>query len=253
MIGFVVGRLNLEQMESSVDGIGESDALGEQMESADAAIADGVNAVGDFVVDVGGGEDGAIAAHGFGFVESSLDSALVSTEPLSYLDVHSKFLSACGDEVWPLHSTPQKQQGISSFSKFLSTKAAAFAWLRISWKADGKLLVSCGADHVLKLWDAESGSYLRTMKGGVYGNGHYKREVAAAAFIGDSEEILAASGDGSVRLHRASSDNVIMSFTGAKGYQYAIADGQTLLAAGSDGVLRLWFGRDPRMKQSWTP
>ena len=47
-----------------------------------------------------------------------------------------------------------------------------------------------------------------------------------------------------------------MSFTGAKGYQYAVAvtaDGHTLLAAGSDGILRLWFGRDPRVKHSLAP
>lgn len=115
MVGFVIREMNLEQMEASIDGIGEPDAIGEQMKSADAAIVDGVNAVGDIVVDVRGGEDGSIAAHGFGFVESSLDSALVSTEPLSYLDVHSKSLSAGGDEVSLLHSTPQKHQGISSF------------------------------------------------------------------------------------------------------------------------------------------
>lgn len=128
--------------------------------------------------------------------------------------------------------------------------------LGVSWNADGRLLVSGGADNVLKLWDADSGAYLRTMKGGVYGNGTYKREVAAVTFIADSEEILAASGDGSVRLHRASSDNDVMSFTGAKGYQYAVAasaDGQTLLAAGSDGILRVWTGRESRVKHTLAP
>lgn len=128
--------------------------------------------------------------------------------------------------------------------------------LGVSWKADGKQLISCGADHVLKLWDAENGAYVRTMKGGIYGNGNYKREVASVAFIADSEEILAASGDGSVRLHRASSDNEIMSLTGFKGYQYTVAvsaDGQTLLAAGSDGILRVWLGRDGRIRYSFTP
>ena len=94
------------------------------------------------------------------------------------------------------------------------------------------------------------------MKGGLYGNGQYKREVAAVTFIADSEEILAASGDGSVRLHRASSDYDVMLFTGAKGYQYTVAvtaDGQTLLAAGSDGILRLWLGRDSPPERSLAP
>src|SRR5262249_56249885 len=119
-----------------------------------------------------------------------------------------------------------------------------------------KLLVSSGADNVLKLWDADKGAYVRTMKGGIYGNGVYKREVAAVAFVADSEEIVAASGDGSVRLHRASSDNDVMTFTGAKAYQYAVAaslDGQTILAAGSDGILRFWLGRDGRVKHALAP
>lgn len=128
--------------------------------------------------------------------------------------------------------------------------------LGVSWKADGRLLVSCGADNVLKLWDTESGAYVRTMKGGYYGRGQYKREVAAVTFVADSEEILAVSGDGSVRLHRDCSDNEVLSFTGAKGYQYTVAvtaDGQTLLAAGSDGILRLWLGRDSRVKHELPP
>ncbi len=56
--------------------------------------------------------------------------------------------------------------------------------------------------------------------------------------------------------HRASSDNEVMSFAGAIGYQYAVAvsaDGQTLLAAGSDGILRVWTGREPRVNHALAP
>ena len=47
-----------------------------------------------------------------------------------------------------------------------------------------------------------------------------------------------------------------MSFLGAKGYQYSVAvsaDGQTVIAAGSDGVLRIWLGRVASVKHSLTP
>jgi WD40 repeat protein len=128
--------------------------------------------------------------------------------------------------------------------------------LGVSWKADGRLLVTCGADSVLKLWDAETGALARTMKGGIYDNGRYKREVTAVSFIGDSEEILAASGDGTVRLHRVSSDNDVLKFNGAKGYQYAVAvtpNGRVVIAAGSDGVLRVWSGHDQKPKQVFAP
>lgn len=128
--------------------------------------------------------------------------------------------------------------------------------LGVSWSGDGKLLVSGGADNVLKLWDFDKDAFVRTMKGGVYGNGLYKREVTAVTFIGASEEILAVSGDGTVRLHRVSSENEILKFADAKSYQYAVAvtpDGQTVIAAGSDGVLRVWSGHDQRPRQTFAP
>src|SRR5271156_2000210 len=108
-------------MRSSIDGVDETDASREQMESADAAVADAVHAIGDFIVDVGRGEHGPMAADWFGFVEPPLDTALASAEAMSYLGIHSKSLSAGGDVVWSLHQTPQKRQGISSFSKNLQT------------------------------------------------------------------------------------------------------------------------------------
>jgi WD40 repeat protein len=186
------------------------------------------------------------------------DGRLLSTIP----DSHA-------DSIFGVRFSPDGQRiATASADRFIkifdtTTGAPLFTFtghtahvLGVSWKADAKLLVSCGADNVLKLWDPATGAYVRTMKGGIYGNGTYKREIAAVTFVGDSEEILAASGDGSVRLHRASSDNDVMTFTGATGYQYAVAvsaDGQSVIAAGSDGVLRLWSGRDSRVKHSMLP
>jgi WD40 repeat protein len=126
--------------------------------------------------------------------------------------------------------------------------------LGVDWNFDGKLLVSCGGDNVLKLWDFETGLPVRTMKGTTYQIGPFKREVTSVAFIGDSEQILACSGDGTVRLHRTSSENDILTFAGAKGYQYSASvtpDGRTILAGGSDGTLRLWSGQVPQVKQSF--
>ncbi|MBI5759273.1 MAG: hypothetical protein HZA46_12215, partial [Planctomycetales bacterium] len=128
--------------------------------------------------------------------------------------------------------------------------------LGLSWKADGKLLISGGSDNVLKLWDAEKGLPLRTMKGTTYQIGAYKRDITAVTFIGDSEQILAASGDGTVRLHRTTSDNDILTFTGSKGYQHSVAatpDGRSVIATGSDGTLRVWSGHVPQPMQTFTP
>ena len=111
-------------------------------------------------------------------------------------------------------------------------------------------------DNVLKLWNLESGQFVRTMKGGVFGNRTYKNPVTGVSFIGESEEIVAVSGDGTVRLHRASSDHEIMTFAGSKGYQYAAAatpDGRAVIASDSDGTLRVWTGHQPQPKFSLSP
>ena len=83
MIGFVIGETNFEQVKALIDGIDESDALDEQMKGPDAAVADAVNAVGDFVVNIAGGENGSMAGEWFGFIEAALNSALASVEAIS--------------------------------------------------------------------------------------------------------------------------------------------------------------------------
>ncbi len=136
--------------------------------------------------------------------------------------------------------------------------------LGVAWHSGGKLLVSCGTDRTLKLWDFDKGLPVRTMKGSTYQIGPYKGEVTSATFIGPSEQILACSGDGTVRLHRSSSENDILTYaTGkqppeggtrsvSKVYHYSVAaspDGQVLAVGGSDGILRIWSGqnRDPKL------
>ena len=68
-----------------------------------SAVGDAVDAVGDFVVDIAGGEDGSRVGNWSGFVEASLETALALAELLSYLGIHSKSLSAGGGDESLLH------------------------------------------------------------------------------------------------------------------------------------------------------
>jgi hypothetical protein len=124
----MVRHVNFEHVQVLIDGIDEADALGQQVHSADAAVADGLNAVGDIIVNVGRREGGPAGVAEFFLVESSLDSALAILQEPVYLGIHSKSLSAGGDGCSLQHQTPQNSQGISSFSKIIR---ATGQWLRL--------------------------------------------------------------------------------------------------------------------------
>ena len=57
VVSLVVGEVELEQVESLVDGLGQAELPDQELDGADAAAGDGPGLGGDLVVDVGGGED----------------------------------------------------------------------------------------------------------------------------------------------------------------------------------------------------
>jgi hypothetical protein len=81
VIGLVVGQVDAEKVESVVNGFGEAELLYQSMDDTDAAVVDAVNAVGGFIVDVGGGEQGSATAAEVRFVKSSLDATLAVFQP----------------------------------------------------------------------------------------------------------------------------------------------------------------------------
>jgi hypothetical protein len=117
--------------------------------------------------------------------------------------------------------------------------------LAVAWSADGHLLAICGGDQVVKLWDVEKGTPVRTIRGDAYRIGPYKREVTSIAFIGDTEHILTSSGDGTLRLHRTSSEHDVRAFTDGAGFLHAAAatsDGRLVFGGGRHGILQVWNG-----------
>ena len=97
VIGFVIGKMDLEQMQSVVDGVDQADASGQQVERTNAAMSDAAITLADLVADVGGGKVGPSRRLRPSFVETAFDSALASGQLFSYLGVHSKSLSSGGD------------------------------------------------------------------------------------------------------------------------------------------------------------
>src|SRR5204863_9757662 len=56
MIRLVVRQMDLEQVESAINGVNESDASCQHVKDADATEANAVNPRGHFITNVGGGE-----------------------------------------------------------------------------------------------------------------------------------------------------------------------------------------------------
>jgi WD40 repeat protein len=113
----------------------------------------------------------------------------------------------------------------------------------VAWSADDKVLASCGADNVVKLWNAEDGSLIRTHTGDVNRTRDYRREVSSIAFVGESDMILTASGDKTVRVQSAANPHYMRVYEGMRSFAYAAAattDGKVVVAGGHDGSLRIW-------------
>jgi hypothetical protein len=94
VVGLVVGQVELEQVQTTVDGIDETDLARQGMNGASTATGDAARTVGDLVMDMAGGEQGTLTVPGVRLVEATLDAALAVVQLTSYLRFHSKSLLA---------------------------------------------------------------------------------------------------------------------------------------------------------------
>jgi WD40 repeat protein len=107
--------------------------------------------------------------------------------------------------------------------------------LAVSFQRTGRTLATGSADNTVKVWDAVTGEQRKTITG-------FDKEVTAVHFVGDTDQFIAAAGDGRVRLFRPDGGEV-RSFGGAGGFVYAVdvtRDGSMVVAGGDDGTLRAW-------------
>src|SRR5262249_50790227 len=62
VVRFVIGQVDLQQLQAPVDGVDEAEPTGEGVEETDAAAGNAAGAAGNFVTDVAGGHHGPGAA-----------------------------------------------------------------------------------------------------------------------------------------------------------------------------------------------
>ncbi len=122
--------------------------------------------------------------------------------------------------------------------------------LDVGWTADGKRIVSCGADgdKMVKIWDFEKGVKVRDLTTG-------KLQATRLIFIPKSPNFLTCSGDGAAKIWTADGGQG-KDFPGAKDYLYAVAvspDGKLVAHGGEEGIARLYNGETGALVKALYP
>ena len=133
VVAVVVGQMDFQQAEALVDGLIEPELPDQQVHGPDPAVGGGPGAIGDFVMDVGGGHDGPVTSAVVVFVQPPGDPPLALFDLFSYLGVHSK-TSVRGVKGFgniPL-KRPRTPKVFEFFRQTTQANPSGFAWLRTS-------------------------------------------------------------------------------------------------------------------------
>jgi len=106
----------------------------------------------------------------------------------------------------------------------------------VAFSPDGKRIVSGSGDNTLKVWDAESGAELMTLRG-------HKEYVKSVAFSPDGKRIVSGSWDNMLKVWDANSGAELMTLRGHVSYLESVAfspDGKRIVSGGWDVTLKVW-------------
>ena len=115
MVGLMVGEVAFEEVEVPVDVVDQPGASREQEHGADTARGKPLDPVGQFVVDVAGGDHGTFAIGPGSVLDAAEDSALASPERVEDIGFHSKASVVWDSEDVFLPPLFPDHRGFSSF------------------------------------------------------------------------------------------------------------------------------------------
>jgi len=110
-------------------------------------------------------------------------------------------------------------------------------WVRsVSFSPDGQLLGSSSDDQTIRLWDANTGEYLKTLQG-------HTSSVLSIAFSSNGGSLISGGHDQIVKLWDTNTGQCLKSLQGHSNSIFVVAfspQGHTLASGGDDQTVRLW-------------
>jgi len=92
--------MELEHVQTLVDGFGQAELLDHELDSTEAAISKSAAAFAEIIVNVAGGELRLVVGRQFGFIEPALNVSLAVAPASAYCGSHSKSLLASVVRRW---------------------------------------------------------------------------------------------------------------------------------------------------------
>ena len=114
----------------------------------------------------------------------------------------------------------------------------AFRWvLAVAYSPDGKTLASSGSsDGTIQLWEAESGTHIRTLKG-------HTDTVRTLAFSPDGKTLVSGSKDDTLRVWDVNTGRMLRKLAGHSNDLKSVVfsrDGKMIASGSEDATVRLW-------------
>ena len=110
------------------------------------------------------------------------------------------------------------------------------AVISVAYSPDGETLATGSADKTIRLWDASTGTHIKTLRGHV-------NWVRSVAYSPDGSTLASGSADNTVRLWDASTGRFLKTLRGHTDTVRCVAyspDGSTLASGSADNTVRLW-------------
>ena len=120
----------------------------------------------------------------------------------------------------------------------------AFRWvLAVAYSPDGQTLASSGSsDGTVQLWDVESGTHTRTLKG-------HTDTVRTLAFSPDGKTLVSGSKDDTLRMWDTNTGRMLRKLAGHSNDLKSVAfsgDGKMIASGSEDATVRLWDAKTGR-------